>query len=180
LPDSPIIDSQSRSTFIKKLDYDPNDPASIKQEVKSVIKYLSKPSSIPTAEAFAEFFLATKGRQLVRSYGVVRSISSANHHYLDKGVNNSAIIGEGASPRAKREGRTGDDEIILAAQERLMKMRAAKQEADIALEGARRVDAMPSWIECINCKAVISPELSVCEQCRSEEIAQAEQRRNMA
>jgi hypothetical protein len=166
--DSPETDSMSRSTFIKKLNYDANDPASIKQEVRNAIAYLAKPVSIPTAEAFAEYFLATKGRQLIRSYGAVRGMSSANSHYLDKGMYESAIVDEGESPRAKRAGRTSDDAILIAAQRRLVKMRAENHRQTHTGTLSQRAERMPSSVECIKCKVMMPPGDPLCKQCKAE------------
>jgi hypothetical protein len=77
------------STHIEKVKG--HDEETIREGLTGAIKYLSKPITFPTADAFVEYFLATRRMPLMRSYGMLRGRQRANSHYLDiRGVKSAS------------------------------------------------------------------------------------------
>ena len=72
LSDCPTSSDFSRSVWIKKINFNRSNPASVRKAVRKSLNYLCKFSPIDDPEAFASIFCATKGKRLIRAYGGLR------------------------------------------------------------------------------------------------------------
>jgi hypothetical protein len=72
LSDFPACTVSSRSVWIKKINCDSSKPKSVREAVRDSLNYLCKFNPIPNPEAFASLYCATKGKRLIRAYGVLR------------------------------------------------------------------------------------------------------------
>lgn len=72
LSDVPVSQVPSRSVWINKIQFNKNDPSSVRSAVKKSLNYICKFNPIADPEAFASFFCATKGKRLVRAFGGLR------------------------------------------------------------------------------------------------------------
>jgi hypothetical protein len=137
------------------------------QSISNAISYISKPVTMPEAEAFGEYFLATKDFNLTRTYGVIRRWGiSALPHYLDIKEYKSADAGGASEVQAERVAA----EEVKAGQRKLVARREAYSMAERADEAARRVDAVVAELECIVCSSKVPADeiffaSLMCERC---------------
>jgi hypothetical protein len=191
-PDYPQSGSRHLDTHIKKLKQS-NQGGSIQEEIAGAIEYISKPITFPTADAFLDYFLATRGMKLMRSYGMLRINEKAtSSHYLDRRGSKSAFstdMGEQEKSitgrRAERQATRADvaewmtasnssttvdrdaveDAALLQGQKKLEEEKAKRAAAQATDEKARRALHMPAGVECGRCGYIIAPPASLCEQC---------------
>ncbi|HKQ03729.1 MAG TPA: protein rep [Blastocatellia bacterium] len=70
--DSPAAQASSRSTWIKKIEFNKSNPARIRKAIRGALNYVCKFNPIASPEAFANYYCATNGKRLVRAYGGLR------------------------------------------------------------------------------------------------------------
>ncbi len=72
LSDMPMPQVRNRSVWIKKIKFNKSSPVSIRSAIKRALNYICKFNPIADPQAFANIYLATKGKRLFRAYGELR------------------------------------------------------------------------------------------------------------